>query len=322
MSLKNLAIATALAFAYKNYWARVKSVEGERFVVTGAASGLGKEVAKLLASRKAQTLVLVDINEELLKASAAEIKSAHPKVEVHTYKVNLAKSSEIYDFARKVLSTVGDIDCVINNAGIVSGKYLLESNDELDELTMRVNTLSHIWMTKAFLPAMEKRGKGHFVNVSSMASFVGGAGMVVYAASKYGARGFAEALNAEFRQRRSPVKVSCVCPSHFNTDLFKGFHVTGNLMMSPEYVAQQTVDAYEYERELTVLPKYLIPSMPVMSLFQTIGMLNIPMIDKEHPMANWAGEKHAQERFKLMLAGEKKQGGGGAIAPSAVSSKL
>ena len=123
----------------------------------------------------------------------------------------MADRAQVYAGAA---ATSGAVDLVVNNAGIVKGGLLNEVSDAQDELTVAVNTLAHVWMTKAFLPGMEQRGRGHFCNVSSFAGYYGAAGLVTYAASKYGARGFADALAAELRFRKSPVKVTCVCPSY------------------------------------------------------------------------------------------------------------
>lgn len=71
---------------------------------------------------------------------------------------------------------------MVNNAGIVKGGLLNEVPDAQDELTVAVNTLAHVWTTKAFLPGMEQRGRGHFCNVASFAGFYGAAGMVTCAA--------------------------------------------------------------------------------------------------------------------------------------------
>jgi len=127
-------------------------------------------------------------------------------------------------------------------AGIVKGALIQECSDSNDELTIAVNTMAHIWMTKAFLPGMEQRGRGHFCQISSFAAYVAAAGMVSYAASKYGARGYAEGLAAELRHRKSPVRVTCVCPSHIETELFKGFKVTGASLFSLFFIKQTKTD--------------------------------------------------------------------------------
>merc|ERR1711920_405301 len=114
-------------------------------------------------------------------------------------------------------------------------------------------------MGKAFLPGMLKHTGGPdaaFLNISSMASFMGAAQMVDYAASKFAARGFSEALACELKQRGEwqKCKISCICPAHIDTKLFKGFHLAGTLTMAPEFVANKVATAYECEQELVCLP--------------------------------------------------------------------
>ena len=162
---------------------------------------------------------MVDLNADALKKTADELSAKFKNVQIYTFIVNLADEKQIYKFAEDVIKQVGKVDCIVNNAGIVMGKYLLENSDATDLLTIKVNTLSHLWIAKAFLKHFEANKKGHFINISSMAAYYGAAGMVTYAMSKFGARGFAEALNAEFRNRKSPIKVTCVCPSHVSSCL-------------------------------------------------------------------------------------------------------
>lgn len=89
---------------------------------------------------------------------------------------------------------------LINNAGIVSGKKLLENSEKLIEKTIAVNTVSHHYTCREFLPAMIKNNRGHVVTIASMAGITGVAGLVDYCASKFGAVGFDESLRLELRK--------------------------------------------------------------------------------------------------------------------------
>jgi len=279
---------------------RVKSVRGWAAVVTGAAGALGAAMARELAARGVATLVLWDLHAGELEELGAGLKRAHPNLVVHVRVVNLADRAAVYAGAEHALRVCdGKVDLVVNNAGVVAGKLLLENSDEFDRLTFDVNALAHVWTAKAFLPAFERRGAGHFCNVSSMASFVATAGMVVYASTKYAARGFAEGLAHELRHRKSDVKVTCVCPSQFQSKLFDGFFVLGNLAMTAEYVAYRAVEGVECERELVVLPQYLIPALVGMAVAQANGYLNLHG-DASNPMQAWKGGEHASRAFDGM----------------------
>ena len=274
-------------------------MEGKVCLVTGAGGGLGLALVKELCRRKCGRLILWDIKEEVVK-KAKEMAVANGNNEVEARVVDLSKRENIYD-AIDNASAVPHF--VFNVAGIISGNYVCDNSDDFDALTFQVNTLAHLWVIKKYLPMFEKRGgEGHFVNVSSFAAFVGASGMVSYAGSKSGAMMIAQALNHELRHRGSKVKVTSVCPSHFHTPLFEGFEFLGNISMSPDYVAWRTVEGALAERELVLLPQYLIPSLFSIALFQMNGYLNVPSLDGKNPMQKWGGSQHANEIFKTMGA--------------------
>lgn len=92
---------------------------------------------------------------------------------------------------------MGDVDILINNAGIVSGKKLLDNNIKLIEKTIAVNTTSHTYTIREFLPKMIEKKSGHVVTIASISGMFGVCGLVDYCASKFGAIGLDEALRME-----------------------------------------------------------------------------------------------------------------------------
>ena len=110
----------------------------------------------------------------------------------------------------------------MNNAGVVSGKPLLELTDEQIEQTLRVNALAPFWVTRAFLPGMLQRGSGHVVTIASAAGLIGTPRQTDYAASKHAAVGFAEALRFELKRSSPGVKTTLVCPFYVDTGMFAG----------------------------------------------------------------------------------------------------
>ncbi|XP_064803443.1 retinol dehydrogenase 10-A-like [Oncorhynchus masou masou] len=144
-----------------------KSVAGQVCVITGAGSGLGRLFAKEFARRRA-VLVLWDINSqsneetaELVREIYRELDSETPmsrdgpvggleeippfQPQVYTYVCDVGKRESVYSTAEKVRREVGNVDMLINNAGVVSGHHLLECPDELIERTMLVNCHAHFW---------------------------------------------------------------------------------------------------------------------------------------------------------------------------------
>ena len=113
-------------------------------LVTGAAQGLGREIAFKLAQCGA-TLVLWDINDEKVRGVCDELKALGRKA--FAYRVDCSKREDIYAAADRVKEEVGNVSILVNNAGVVSGKNVLELGDDQIELTMRVNTLAHFWVS-------------------------------------------------------------------------------------------------------------------------------------------------------------------------------
>lgn len=258
----------ALAYWYVREFTfrfREKSVKGDVALITGAASGIGRLMALRLAKEGA-TIVIWDMNDVDAAKVAQEIVAAGGKAA--SYKVNVADRHNVYACAREVLEKFGQVDILINNAGIVSGKKLFEADDARSELTIAVNTTALLWTTKAFLPKMMERKKGHVVTIASNAGRVGLAGMTDYSASKFGAVGFAESLRSEMRYACPEIMTTMVCPGYIATGMFKGAQMRStipamdpivNLLMpvlEPEYVADKVITAIKRNQTILVMPKF------------------------------------------------------------------
>lgn len=187
-----------------------KKIKGEIVLVTGAGSGLGRLVSYRLAKMGA-TIVVWDINEEGINETVKQIKTQGGKA--FGYKCNLADKEEVYKLAKQVNEEVGPVTILINNAGVVSGNYLLKTPDHWIQRTFDVNIISHFWTVKAFLPHMIDKNHGHIVTIASMAGHVGIGKLVDYCASKYAAVGFDEALRIELESLGiRGVKTTVICP--------------------------------------------------------------------------------------------------------------
>ncbi|KFO70841.1 Epidermal retinol dehydrogenase 2, partial [Cuculus canorus] len=197
---------------------RKKNVSGEIVLITGAGSGLGRQLS-LKFARLGAIVVLWDINEEGLKETK-QLITEEGTARVHYYICDCSKRQDVYRVADRVKKEVGDVTILINNAGIVTGKRFLDCPDSLMEKTLEVNIMAHFWTYKAFLPAMMASNHGHLVCVSSMAGQTGISYIADYCASKFAAIGFAESVNLEIRDMgKTGVKTTIVCPSAMNTGL-------------------------------------------------------------------------------------------------------
>lgn len=237
--------------------AAIHTVAGKRILITGAAMGMGKIYARLAVEEGAAAVVLWDINQAALEATVTELKSKGGKV--HSYIVDVSSREAIEQAAAKVTQDVGAIDILFNNAGIVRGKFFWEHDNVKDTwLTMAVNTLAPMYITRAFLPGMiEKKGSEcRIVNIASAAGLVSHPRMSVYCGSKWAATGWSDSVRLELQQAgHAHVKVLTVNPSYIATGMFEG--AQGMLLtpiLTPEYVTDKVWRAMKRGAARLILP--------------------------------------------------------------------
>lgn len=187
--------------------------EQKAIFVTGGASGIGLATAKLFASR-GWRVGLADINAEGLAAAAEEIDGAP----VTTYAMDVrdrdAWRQALADFAA---ASGGRLDLLFNNAGIAVGGQLADTSDADVDRIVGVNLTGVINGARAAYPLLKATPGSCLVNTASAAAIYGGAGMSLYAAVKFGVRGFTEALDGEWRA--DGIKVRVLMPSFIDTPL-------------------------------------------------------------------------------------------------------
>ncbi|KAK5968117.1 hypothetical protein GCK32_015064, partial [Trichostrongylus colubriformis] len=192
---------------------------------------------------------------------------------------------EIYTAAARVNIEIGDVDIVINNAGLLRdpGDFLCKSDDFIEK-TIQVNMLANMWMAKAFLPRMIERDSGHIVAVCSTSSIFGAKDLVDYSASKFGAFGFQarntflslrtfsvnnseyalnvlkqsmeEALENEmYSRRKRNIHFTTICPTFMRTRMIADIPVCPTATLSPEVVAEEIFDAILTNERILLLPR-------------------------------------------------------------------
>ena len=236
------------------------SVAGKTVLITGAAMGMGRLFARLAAADRAGTVVLWDIDAAALERTAHELRESGCTVSAHV--VDVADLESVRTAAAEVRDAVGRPDVLVNNAGVVRGKYFWDHDHESDtRFVMDVNTLAPMYITNEFLPAMiEDRGRDcRIVNIASAAGTVATPRMAVYAASKWAALGWSDSLRLELVQAgHGHVKVTTVCPSYISTGMFDG--VKNPLfapILSPEDVTARSWRAMKQGKPLLILPRSL-----------------------------------------------------------------
>ena len=231
-------------------------------VVTGAASGLGRQMA-LGVAKRGGALSLWDVNGAGLDAVVAEVESlgsrARPVV------CDISDRKAVYAAAAGIADPV---DVLINNAGVVNGQSLLEIPDEQIERSLQINTHSLFWMIKAFLPAMIERNRGHIVTIASAAGLIGVPRLTDYCASKFAAVGLDESLRIELRKRAPGVRTTVVCPYYIDTGMFEGVKTRFSFLLpilKEAKVADKILKAVERDRPRLQMPA-LVHSIPLLRL--------------------------------------------------------
>ncbi|XP_070569082.1 epidermal retinol dehydrogenase 2-like [Ptychodera flava] len=237
-----------------------KSVANDIVLVTGAGNGIGRLIAINFAKLGAE-LVLWDIDKAGMEETAEMIAAVGGTA--HCYECDVRKRDIVYGVSENVKEEVGDVSILVNNAGVVAGKRLLDCPDELIERTVDVNTMAIFWTVKAFLPSMIANNHGHLVTIASMAGSLAAVGLVEYCASKFAAVGLHESLMLELiAQNVDGVHTTLVQPTKINTGMFDGMKdLDGIPTLEPQYVADKVVEAVLTNQKQLCLPRivYLFP---------------------------------------------------------------
>lgn len=174
-------------------------IAGASVLITGGASGIGKELALSAAHRGATQVIIWDIDAEAAHAVVREIQSFGGSATA--YRVDLADPAHVAAAGEETIAAYGRVDILINSAGIVTGKEFLDLTEEDITRTFNLNVFALYRVTKVFLPGMIARGKGSITAITSAAGLIGVARQTDYSASKFAATGFIESLRAELRHR-------------------------------------------------------------------------------------------------------------------------
>ncbi len=181
--------------------------------ITGASSGIGEALAYAYAGAGA-SLVLSARSKDKLEAVKANCKGSGS---VWIYPLDVSDFDRCRQVSREVLAETGGVDILINNAGVSQRSLAAETAFEVDQRIMDVNFLGTVALTKAVLPHMLERGRGHLVAISSIAGKLSTPLRTAYAASKHALHGFFDGLRAEVEDRG--VSVTLICPGYIRTDV-------------------------------------------------------------------------------------------------------
>ena len=244
---------------------RGTTIDGARVLITGAGSGIGRLMALDAAARGAAEILIWDLSADSGDAVRDEITAAGGQA--RAFEVNVADSAQVETVAERT----GPVDILINCAGIVTGKKLLDADADAIRRVYDVNTLALYWTTKAFLPGMLERDRGAVVTIASAAGLTGVARQTDYSASKWAAVGFTESLRSELRAEGSRVGTLVVCPFYINTGMFDGVRTKFPRLLpilEETDVSTRVLNAIESGREQLVMPP-LVRLVPGVRLLPT-----------------------------------------------------
>lgn len=211
-------------------------MDGAVALVTGGARGIGLAIAHRLAGMGAR-VVIADLDEAAATDAAREVGSG-----ARGFVLDVTDFEEYLRVVDEIEDSIGPIDIVVNNAGIMPVGPLLSESRGVAEATMRVNFWSHYISFQVLAPRMIGRGRGHFINVTSAAGAIHSPGLASYVASKHAATGFARSAREELAG--TGVTISTVMPSAVRTQLvdgipFKWWEKLG--IIPPSWVARDAV---------------------------------------------------------------------------------
>ena len=239
-------------------------------LVTGASSGIGLDLCRLLA-RDGARLVMSASNEERLRRAAGWVRQEAPNAEVLVVPADLDRAGAATDLHARVIDEAGPIDFLVNNAGIgIAGPFAETDLSRMLDI-LQVNMTSLVELTHPCLRGMLGRRRGRILNVGSMAGFLPGPLMAVYYASKAFVLSFSEALAEEVSG--SGVTVTALCPGPTTTGFQKRAGLTSTRSQSPRWVmASAPVAAAGYRGALEGR-RIVIPGVANRALIQTLRVL-------------------------------------------------
>lgn len=195
----------------------MRTLENKVVAITGAGSGMGREMA-LLSARRGALLAVSDWNEQALAETVDLLKAAGVR-ELRSDVVDVSDRPAVAGWADGVAAQFGRVDMLVNNAGVtVTGDFEEMEYADFDWI-VGINLMGVVNGTKEFLPHLIASGDGCLVNLSSLFGLVSIPGQTAYNATKYAVRGFTEALREEMLVNGHPVSVTCVHPGGIKTGI-------------------------------------------------------------------------------------------------------
>lgn len=267
----------------------MKTITGKRVLVTGSGHGLGLEIARAFARGGAEVVIT---DREPRRVEEAVYRLTSQNLKVSGYVMDVTDAADVRVVREQILTELGSIDVLVNNAGIVTGGAFLNVPLEKHLATYDVNTAGPVIVSHMFLPDLLAQSEGHLINVASASALIPLPNAATYASSKWAVLGFTESLREELRLAgHRNVTVTAVCPSYINTGMFNGVKAPFlTRLLTPEWLADQIVRCVLKRKEQLVAPALvnLLPLAKATWPRRVFGWL-LDLIGVSTSMAQWQG---------------------------------
>lgn len=237
------------------------NITGKNVLITGGASGIGRIMGRICLEKGAKNLIIWDISQSNIDITETELGHVKPLVKdavqghIHSYVANVADPNAVAAIYGKVKNEVGEVDILINCAGVVKGNNTFDGQTVQDiKLTMDINANAPMYVALNVLPDMIKRDSGHICNIASAAGMLGVPKLSVYCASKWAVIGWTESMRIELKQAHSNVRVTSVAPYFINTGMFDGVNSKVFPILKPEKTAKKIIRAIEVGKSFRGIP--------------------------------------------------------------------
>lgn len=267
----------------------------KRVLISGGASGIGRIMGAMALEKGAEAVVIWDINQANIDNTLAEFAKKGRAV---GYRVDVSDKEMVAQGYAAVKREVGDIDILINCAGIITSNKTFDkcTTDEIYR-TMNINAIAPMLVTLQFLPDMVARNSGHICTIASAGGMIANPKMSIYAASKWAAIGWSDSIRIELQEKRSRVRVTTIAPYYITTGMFDGVRSPILPLLKPHYAAKQIIRAIESNNNFKVLMRWIPCPHHFIRLMQ--GLLPSRLFDWlfgqvfgiYHTMDNFTGRK-------------------------------
>lgn len=237
-----------------------QKLKGKIVVITGASSGVGREIALMFAEKEAVPLLIARSGDKLdsLKRTIFD----RFRIAAQSYVLDVGRTEDVKKVFEQILIDFGRVDVLVNCAGFGVFDYFSEVKMEDIKEMFAVNAIGLLACTKMVVPQMIRRRSGHIVNIASIAGKMATPKSTVYSATKHAVLGFSDGLRTELADQG--VSVTAVNPGPIRTPFFEiadpgGNYVksVGRFMLEPSFVARKVVGAVEKNKREVNLPWYM-----------------------------------------------------------------